>query len=136
MTPLHIKDILGMNGNNFLIDTNIIIYLSQGKLKTNDFAKNDSNLYISSITYVETLGYPFPNQYEEKIITDLCEMFERLFLTEDIEKQTILIRKIHKIKLPNAIIAATAMTHDLTLVTCNSSDFDKISGLKFFIPLR
>jgi len=125
-----------MNGDNFLIDTNTIIYLSQGKLKISDFAKNDSNLYISSITYIETLGYPFPNQYEERIITDLCEMFERLFLTEDVEKQTILIRKTHKIKLPDAIIAATAITYDLTLVTYNSSDFNKISGLKLFVPLR
>ena len=119
-----------MNGDNFLIDTNIIIYLSQGRLKISDFAKSDNNLYISSITYVETLGYPFSNQYEEKIIVDLCEMFERLFLTEDVEKQTILIRKTHKIKLPDAIIAATAITHHLTLVTRNSSDFNKVFGLK------
>ena len=123
-----------MSGNNFLIDTNIIVYLTKGLLKISDFAKNNSNLHISSITYIEALGYPFSNQYEEKIITDFCDMFERLFLTEDIEKQTIFIRKTHKIKLPDAIIAATAITHRLTLVTCNVSDFNKISGLNLFAP--
>ena len=124
-----------MSGTNYLIDTNIIIYLSQGRLKISNFAKNSSNLYISSITYIETLGYTFPNENEEKIITDLCDMFERLYVTKDVESQTILIRKAHKIKLPDAIIAATAMTHDLTLVTCDSRDFGRILGLKLFVPL-
>ena len=123
-----------MNGNNFLIDTNILIYLSQGRLRISDFANDNSTLYISSITYIETLGYPFPNQTEEKKITDLCEMFERLFLTEDVEKQAIFIRKTHKIKLPDAIIAATAATHQLTLVTCNNNDFCKILGLNLIVP--
>jgi len=54
-----------MNGTNFLIDTNILIYLTQGKLKTSDFARKGSFLYISSITYIEALGYSFLNKDEE-----------------------------------------------------------------------
>ncbi|MCL2098780.1 MAG: type II toxin-antitoxin system VapC family toxin [Bacteroidales bacterium] len=123
-----------MNGVNFLIDTNIIIYLTQGKLKINDFAKQGGNLYISSISYMETLGYPFQNQDEEKDVTALCEIFERIFLTKEIEKQTILIRKSNKIKLPDAIIAATAMVYNLTLVTHNRDDFKNIQGLQIINP--
>jgi len=123
-----------MNGTNFLIDTNIIIYLTQKKLKINDFAKEGDNLCVSTITYMGALGFPFQNREEETTITMLCDTFERLFLTEDIEKQTILIRKTYKIKLPDAIIAATAITYHLTLVTNNSSDFNKISGLKLLVP--
>ena len=122
-----------MNGTNFLIDTNIIIYLTQKKLKINDFAKESDTLYISSITYMEALGFPFQTREEETSITMLCDTFERLLLTEDIEKQTILIRKTNKIKLPDAIIAATAITRNLTLVTRNSSDFNKIFGLKLLV---
>jgi len=126
-----------MSGNaiNFLIDTNIIIYLAQRKLNINDFAKKESNLYLSSITYIESLGYPFSSKKEEKEITELCEIFERLFLTEKVEKQAILIRKTKKIKLPDAIIAATAIVYDLTLVTCNTDDFKNISDLKILNPL-
>lgn len=126
-----------MSGNaiNFLIDTNIIIYLSQRKLNINDFAKKESNLYLSSITYIESLGYSFSSKKEEKEITELCEIFERLFLTEKVEKQAILIRKTKKIKLPDAIIAATAIVYDLTLVTCNTDDFKNISDLKILNPL-
>ena len=123
-----------MNGINFLIDTNIIIYLTQGKLKINDFARNGGNLYISSISYIETLGYPFQNKSEEKKVTEFCNLFERIFLTKDIEKQTILIRKTNKIKLPDAIIAATAMVYNLTLVTHNMDDFKNIKGLKISNP--
>ena len=68
LTLLNIKNKFEMNGDKFLIDTNIIIYLTQKKLKIDDFAKNEDRLYISSITYIETLGYPFLDQDEEKII--------------------------------------------------------------------
>jgi len=123
-----------MNGINFLIDTNIIIYLTQGRLKISDFAKKGGRLCISSITYIETLGYPFQNQAEEKYVTELCEMFERISITKEIEKQAILIRKSNKIKLPDAIIAATAMVYSLTLVTHNWDDFKSIQELKVLNP--
>jgi len=61
-------------------------------------------------------------------------MLKRLFLTEEVEKQTIQIRKIKKIKLPDAIIAATAMVYNLTLVTHNMDDFKSIQGLKIINP--
>ena len=124
-----------MNGVNFLIDTNIIIYLTKKKLKISDFVKSGSSLYISSISYMETLGYSFQNQFEEKEVNEFCESFERIFLTKEIEKQTILIRKSNKIKLPDAIIAATALVNNLILVTHNYNDFKNILGLKILNPL-
>jgi len=91
-------------------------------------------LYISSISYIETLGYSFQNQDEEKEVTEYCEKFERIFLTKEIEKQTILIRKANKIKLPDAIIAATAIVYNLILVTYNIDNFKNIQGLKVLNP--
>ena len=123
-----------MNGDSFLLDTNIIIYLAQGKLRINDFTEKNGNLYISSITYIETLGYTFPSRDEEKAIIKLCEIFERFLLTREIEEQTILIRKSNKIKLPDAIIAATAIVYNLTLVTRNIDDFKNIHGLNVLNP--
>jgi predicted nucleic acid-binding protein len=124
-----------MSGVNFLIDTNIIIYLTQRRLKISDFARKRGTLYISSISYIETLGYSFQSQTEEREVTEFCEKFKRIFLTKEIEKQTILIRKSNKIKLPDAIIAATAMVYNLTLVTHNEDDFKNIQGLKILNPL-
>jgi predicted nucleic acid-binding protein len=44
--------------------------------------------------------------------------------------KSIEIRKAHKIKLPDAIIAATALIHNLILITRNISDFKNIEGLR------
>lgn len=48
--------------------------------------------------------------------------------------QTILIRRQYKIKLPDAIIAATALVHNLILVTRNTSDFKNIPELQLINP--
>ena len=123
-----------MSGNSFLIDTNIIIYAMKDVLLLDELVHDEDELYISSITYIEALGFPFQNKDEEDKITMFCDKFKRLFLTEEVEKQTILIRKSNKIKLPDAIIAATAVVNNITLVTCNSDDFKLINGLKMLNP--
>jgi predicted nucleic acid-binding protein len=51
-------------------------------------------------------------------------------LEQPIKLSTAVIRKQYRIKLPDAIIAATALVHDLTLITRNTSDFKNIEGLK------
>ena len=120
--------------NRFLSDTNIIIYVSKGILSLDDFLTENDELFISSISYMEAYGFPFQDKQEEKEIVKFCTMFNRFSITEEVEKRTILIRKSHKIKLPDAIIAATAIVHNLILVTRNDSDFKNISGLKVLNP--
>jgi predicted nucleic acid-binding protein len=55
-------------------------------------------------------------------------------LEQPIKLKTADIRKAHKIKLPDAIIAATALVYDLTLLSRNISDFTNINGLKIVNP--
>jgi len=50
-------------------------------------------------------------------------------LEENIILETIQIRKKHNIKLPDAIIAATCLVNNFSLITNNTKDFDKITGL-------
>jgi predicted nucleic acid-binding protein len=51
--------------------------------------------------------------------------------------KTIQIRKVRKILLPDAIIAATAIIHSLTLVTNNNTkDFVNIKSLKVLNPYK
>jgi predicted nucleic acid-binding protein len=49
-------------------------------------------------------------------------------------EETISIRKGHKIKLPDAIIAATCMVNGLDILTLNTKDFENINGLKIIEP--
>lgn len=55
-------------------------------------------------------------------------------LSEDVVDKTIAICKANRIKLPDAVIAATALVYDLILVTRNTSDFKHIDGLKLVDP--
>jgi len=84
LIPLIIKDVLEMSGVDFLIDTNIIIYLTQKRLKISDFAKKRGTLYISSISYIETLGYSFQSQTAEREVTEFCEKFKRISCCVDL----------------------------------------------------
>jgi predicted nucleic acid-binding protein len=55
-------------------------------------------------------------------------------LEQPIKLKTADIRKAHRIKLPDAIIAATAIVYDLTLLSRNLSDFGGIADLKIINP--
>ncbi|MBC8151558.1 MAG: PIN domain-containing protein [Bacteroidetes bacterium] len=51
-------------------------------------------------------------------------------------ERTILIRREAKIKLPDAVIAATALVRGLTVVSRNEKDFSRIAGLTYLNPHR
>ena len=124
-----------MNGDNVLLDTNIIIYLSKGKISEDIVLNKYKKIYISVITYMEVLGYNFKNNKEEKLIQALLNGFEMCFITRHIADTAISIRKIRKIKLPDAIILATVKCHELDLMTNNVSDFKNIvDGINIFNP--
>ena len=55
-------------------------------------------------------------------------------LGKDIKLKTAEIRKAFKIKLPDAIIAATALVHNLTLLSRNVGDFKQVYGLTLINP--
>jgi len=57
-------------------------------------------------------------------------------LEPPIVQQTIILRQYHKIKTPDAIIAATALIHGLILVSRNVSDFKQLSQLQVVNPFE
>ena len=115
-----------MSGDRVLFDSNIIIYLSKRLLPV-DFVDQFDDIRISIITYMEILGFRFNNPNEEALIKDLLDLFETVFINQEIADQVVEIRKSHSIKLPDAIIASTAICEDLTLVTRNTDDFKKLN---------
>ena len=125
-----------MSGKTLILDTNIIIYLSHGEMKIQDFASVGDRLCISSITYMEALGYPFKTTKEELFVRGLCEACDLIDLTRPIIDKTIEIRKQSKTKLPDAIIAASALVENAELVTVNVKDFESIKRVKIINPLR
>jgi len=114
-----------MNGNSALIDSNIIIYLSKREVPLSFLDQFDDH-YISVITYMEVLGYQFRDPKEEEFIREMIEVFRILFVDQKIADMAIEIRKKRRIKLPDAIIAATAKALNLYLITRNIDDFEKV----------
>ncbi|MFC1812457.1 type II toxin-antitoxin system VapC family toxin [Thermodesulfobacteriota bacterium] len=114
-----------MNGNSALLDSNIIVYLSKRKVPLSFLDQFDEH-NISVITYMEVLGYQFQDPREEEFIREILEVFRILFIDQKIADIAIEIRRKWRIKLPDAIIAATAKALNLYLVTRNIDDFKKV----------
>lgn len=121
-------------GKRYLIDTNSLIDAQMNKLpeKGLEFLTKviDNNFTISFITYIEFLGYKDVTPASESLIS-LAQVIE---INKPIIDSCVTIRKTQQIKLPDAIIAATALVHNLILVTRNISDFKGIDALEVIDP--
>lgn len=120
-----------------LIDSNVIIDYLAGKLPPNGMTFIDGLVnavpQVSVITKIEVLGYNAPlSAYQ--LLADFMNDSDILELTEPVVNQTIELRRQYKIKLPDAIIAATALVHGFELISRNTSDFNTITGLVVIDP--
>ena len=57
-------------------------------------------------------------------------------VTPDVVTECVRIRRSKKIKTPDAIIAATALVNNFTIITNNEKDFENIKGLKVVNPYK
>ena len=88
---------------------------------------------ISVISQIEILRFNDEPE-NEAILEKFIDSSEIYFLSPDIVRRTIKICKQNKIKIPDAIIAATALAENLVLVTRNINDFKNIPDLEFLNP--
>jgi hypothetical protein len=106
-----------MSGNNVLLDSNIVIYLSQKKLAINEVFEEYKTYSISIITYMEILSYNFTDKEEEVFVHKLLSLFTIIDINKKIADEVIRLKKSRKIKLPDAIIVSTALQTNSTLYT-------------------
>ena len=121
-------------GKRYLIDTNILIEYSSNNLpnKAQNFVSEiiDEDFNISVINKIEILSHSSAG----KQIEDFIDLSKIIPLTDNVINMTIELRKSNKSKLPDAVIAATAIVNDFILLTRNIKDFEKISELKVINP--
>lgn len=98
-----------------VVDTeSIISFISEIELQVWDPSNaDDINIYQSFVTGSQVIG-----------------------INPGIIQQTIIIRKLYKLKLPDALIAATAIDNNLTLIADNDVDFKKVPDLKYINPVQ
>jgi len=124
-------------GQGYFLDSNVIIGYLAGKIPpsgmkiVSEIVSNRPN--ISVISQIEVLRFNDTPE-NESILEEFINMSKVYPLSNNVVERTIKLCKQIKIKLPDAIIAATALLEDFTLVTRNINDFNKIPALIVLNP--
>jgi predicted nucleic acid-binding protein len=119
-----------MNGTKYLLDTNIIIGMYEQDHTVISLFQNKevsiAECAYSNITRMELLGFPEITEIETQAIKNLLAMMQCIDLSRSIENTTINLKQKYRIKLPDAIILATALTHQIELLTLDKKLANKL----------
>jgi len=124
--------------NEYLVDTNILIYYFADTIPEKKVSRIEdifrTSFNISIITKVEFLGWGkhMENGFEKA--REFISFANVIPLTDEIANLTIYGRRNYNIKLPDAVIAATAVHNNLILVTRNAKDFKGVKDLEIYNP--
>ena len=119
-----------MNGNRYLADTNILLYIIAGNDSVYDFINDE--FYISEVSEIELLGNKEFLYFNLNIVKKLLKIALWFVMSENIKRLTIQLKQTYTLKIPDAIIAATAIYLKLPLLTADK-DFKKIKELDLLL---
>jgi len=117
-----------------ILDTNIVIYACQPGGEWLAPWTTHPDAAIASVTRIEALGFAGFSRGEETAILDFIHSSPIYALDDEVIEQAIHLRRQKKMKLGDAIIAATAVANGIPLVTRNEDDFKHIAGLDLRNP--
>lgn len=125
-----------MNGERYLLDTNALIYLLAGTHDVTKHIQQATWLGISVVSQLEFLSFSSLSDRDQQLFADFIARVEVVSLEA---RQTALlsmvidIRRTYNLKLPDAIIAATAQHYRATLIS-SDKHFREIPNLNVIIP--
>jgi predicted nucleic acid-binding protein len=123
-----------MSGIKFLLDTNLILaILNEQDLVVqlmSDRSIDDLDCAYSSITRIELLSFPVITPQDIDIIEAFLSRLQYISFSIEIENEAILIRRQYKLKLPDAVIAATAKYLNLELLTLDQQLANRMQEIK------
>lgn len=118
-----------------LCDTNILISAFNGNTSTIDQLEKIglSNVVLSSITVME-LYQGMGNKVELAQMKKKIRYYDTIEMDENISKKATdlieLFRLSHNLQIPDAIIGATAIIHQIPLYTYNTKDFNFMPNIQ------
>ena len=124
-----------MSGRRYILDTNAIIALLKGHQELLDLLHQAEWMGISIISRLEFLSFPRLTESDEILFYEFVKRVDVIELKSsesDLLELIVQIKKQNSLKLPDAIIAATALKHRSTLITADS-DFRKVTDLDRYI---
>ena len=120
-----------MSGNKLLLDTNIVLYVLSGDTTLAGFLV-DKELFISVITELELLSYHLLSSKESVAVKEFVNEMNVIPISENVKHLTIQIRRSTKMRLPDSIIAASAMDQNISLITADKQ-FSKLKELDIIL---
>lgn len=120
-----------MNGHNIVVDTSVLVNFFNGSLTAKEALKN-SDLWISGITEIEILSSSTLTVIEKNLIKGFLKQTTIIDLLSPIKEISIQLRLSKILKLPDAIIAATALHFDFPLLSYDK-EFSKVKELNFIL---
>lgn len=121
----------------YLIDSNVWIEAAANvpsAVKALKCAMQGRWVGYSAITRLELFSYPDLNAREERQLKELLGLFVEVDVTAEIIDKAITIRRSKRVRIPDALIAASALQTSSALITRNVDDFKKIVGLNMINP--
>jgi predicted nucleic acid-binding protein len=110
-----------MSGIDHLLDTNVVIGLLKGAESAVALAQQAGmaldRAAVSQITRMELPGFAGLNDAEEQAARAFLSAFQVVGITAEIEDKAIRLRRSGALKLPDAIVAATALSTGAALLT-------------------
>ena len=104
----------GLNQDLIVLDTNVALYYLGGRL-INPLPAGQ--YFVSVITEIELLSYSSLTFEEEALIRDFLTHVTVMGLDSNIKDLAIALRKTYRLKLPDAVVAATAKFLNAMLLT-------------------
>lgn len=120
-----------MSGFDLVVDTNILIYLTAGNKNIAEVVR-DKNLIISFITEMEMRSWPSLTAGDVQTLKKLLSKCQVIGLNDEIKEKAIEIRKSTKLKLPDAIVSATAIFLGLPLVSADN-DLKRVKDIDLLL---
>jgi predicted nucleic acid-binding protein len=119
----------------FLFDTDVLIDISRGSSAAADFVDDlNDDISIARISAMELI-IGARDRHDQNVIERFISLFQLIELSEAVGQEAYAqakrYSKSHGLTVADALIAATATTNDLTLVTRNEKHFRPIRGLRF-----
>ncbi len=117
-----------------LIDSNIIIYAAQPAYAGIRQFIADHAPAVSVVSYIEVVGFHRLTDEERKFFQAFFDAATVLPISQEVIDWAVQLRQQRKLSLGDALIAGTALAHNLKLVTRNTKDFAWLSELKLLDP--
>ena len=109
-----------MNGNNLVLDTNVVIDILGGDERAAALVQG-AVVYVSVITRVELLSIARPRTHSAEAARAFLSDCKLVQFSDEIQDITIRLRRMYKLKLPDAAIAATAAWLNAGLITADTA---------------